>query len=63
MYVGYDCNGIVRVWGTTEKECELAREEYLNNKSKKSIESSNLKQIEENNENKIEENFIKNANK
>lgn len=34
MYVGYDCNGIVRVWGTTEKECELAREEYLNNKSK-----------------------------
>ena len=34
MYVGYDFNGIVRVWGTTEKECELAREEYLNNKSK-----------------------------
>ena len=32
--------------------------EYLNKKSKKSIESSNLEQIEENSKNKIEENLI-----
>ena len=32
--------------------------EYLNKKSEKSIESSNLEQIEENSKNKIEENLI-----
>ena len=33
-YAGYDNNNILRVFGRTEKECQKAKEEYINEKSK-----------------------------